>query len=152
MAAKAHPKCVGCARALYKSLEAGAVVATSDPFAYCRNPKCARYGKTPEQAKEDGRAAKSKAINARRRARPAAPADPLAAARVQVREVLAQVAEGESPQAVGLVLALLSLETGNHRAANALIEEHQLGKFGLEPVEELARYPRAEKKSAQKQV
>jgi len=40
----AHPRCAGCNRALYKSMEKGAKVRPEDPYAFCRNSVCEQYG------------------------------------------------------------------------------------------------------------
>jgi hypothetical protein len=57
-------------------------------------------------------------------------------ARVRIREVLFQVIPGKyDASTVGITLALVSQETGNHGAANVLIAEYQLTeKYGILPV------------------
>ncbi len=59
-------------------------------------------------------------------------AEPLAKARIRLREILAAVTEGQSKEGVSLVLAILNQETGNQKAAEALITEFELDKkYGL---------------------
>jgi hypothetical protein len=54
------------------------------------------------------------------------------AARTRLRSMIAQVSAGAPKPSVGIVLAIVNQETGNHAAANALIDEYGLEKlFGL---------------------
>lgn len=56
----------------------------------------------------------------------------IAKARTRLRTIVNRLSSGRSPRAVHLVLAICNQETGNHRAANAIIEEMQLDKrFGI---------------------
>jgi hypothetical protein len=92
----------------------------------------------------DTRPAETKPVSKRGRARAAMPASaapprpvepaPIAAARRRLKDLLGRVIPGGSDKAsAGLVLAILSQETGNQRAAEALIDEYQLDvKFGLQ--------------------
>lgn len=67
---------------------------------------------------------------------PKRPAEPeaLAKARRRLKGLLAQIIPGGTPrESAGLVLAILSQETGNQRAAETLIDEFELDKkFGLQ--------------------
>ncbi len=54
-------------------------------------------------------------------------------ARARIAEIIKKTSDGKSALAIGLVLALVNQETGNHAAANIIIDEHGLDKkFGLE--------------------
>lgn len=84
-----------------------------------------------------------KPVSKRGRARAAVPAsavppkptepEPIAKARRRIKDILSEVVKGHPREAAGLVLAILSQETGNQRAAEALIDEYKLDtKFGLQ--------------------
>lgn len=150
----AHPKCPTCSKALFKSFERGGRVRTSDPYRFCRNADCAASGpggvteapskpvpKAAEPAKEVAPSAKPPMKPKRRAlpatdapAKPADPAEPEAirTARKQLRELIKATASGKEKAAVGLILAICTQETGNHAAANVLIEQYGLDKkFGI---------------------
>lgn len=213
-----QPKCPHCAKALYKRMQAGQVKKT-DPYAWCRNKKCARYNiaqdpatrfgplggvalaprpkakpkpapkpKVPKptlewpemdaetptgaslasqmwivDAMKDGpnrteaHATLVATIRVARQAEANEDAAPdigggamaeailsatmdatepssLAKARARIRTVVERAASQFSPQTVGLALAIVSQETGNHDAANALIAEYGLTeRYGIEP-------------------
>lgn len=87
--------------------------------------------------------AKPTAVSKRGLARKAVPADalpklkreaePIAKARQRIREIVTKISDGRPREAIGLVLALVSQETGNQSAADALIKEFKLDeKFGLQ--------------------
>lgn len=58
----------------------------------------------------------------------------IARARKRIRELVDYASSGAPANSVGLVLALLSQETGNKASANQLIREHKLDElFGLQP-------------------
>jgi hypothetical protein len=69
-----------------------------------------------------------------------APGEPpaVAQARSRIRELLRKaVPEDATPATLGIVLALVSQETGNHVAANALIDEYGLtAALGIAKVED----------------
>lgn len=73
--------------------------------------------------------------------KPAEP-EPIAKARTRIKELLGEVA-GDAPRsAIGLVLAIVSQETGNQKAAEALISEFKLDElFGLQ------KFPQAVEKA-----
>lgn len=53
-------------------------------------------------------------------------------ARKRLRAMIKQATGDAPPEAIGLVLAILTQETGNHAAANTLIAEYGLDKtFGI---------------------
>lgn len=53
-------------------------------------------------------------------------------ARKALIPLIKKTTEGKEPISIGLVLAILNQETGNHKSANVLIEEYKLDKiFGL---------------------
>lgn len=53
-------------------------------------------------------------------------------ARKRLKGMIEQAVGDAPPEAIGLVLAIVTQETGNHAAANALISEYRLDKvFGL---------------------
>lgn len=59
-------------------------------------------------------------------------AEPLAKARLRVRSILAAVTDGAPKESIGLVLAILTQEVGNQKAAEVLIDEFELDKkYGL---------------------
>jgi hypothetical protein len=125
-----HPKCEACGRALYKNLPGGKPPKKGDPWKYCRNSKCAT----------NLQPVASEAV-----AQPSlpevapVPTEPEAVkkARVRIREILFRVIPGQfDASTVGVALALVSQETGNHAAANALIAEYSLTeKYGIQPVD-----------------
>jgi len=53
-------------------------------------------------------------------------------ARERIRTLLSQVTHGRTPAAIGLTLAIANQELGCHAGANALIDEFDLGRFGLQ--------------------
>lgn len=54
------------------------------------------------------------------------------AARAMIKGLVAQVTEGRPKVSVDLVLAIVNQETGNHAAANMLIDEFKLDEaFGI---------------------
>lgn len=111
-----------------------------------------QFAKVPKQAPKPGNPAPAPAtqpapvkplpVSKRGVSRKAAPAseapakpqeaEPLAKARVRLREILAAVTEGQSKEGISLVLAILNQESGNQKAAEALITEFELDKkYGL---------------------
>lgn len=94
---------------------------------------------TVTQPTTSGPKAGPKKAGPKRRAVPATEApkrptepEPVAVARQRLRAIVSQLVEGRPPSAVGLVLAILNQETGNHAAANALIDELGLtAAFGI---------------------
>jgi hypothetical protein len=84
----------------------------------------------PEVAKKTG--PKRRALPASEAPRRPQEPEPIQVARKRLRSIVATLTEGRPPSAVGLVLAILNQETGNHAAANALIDELELTKtFGI---------------------
>lgn len=68
-------------------------------------------------------------------AQPEKPGEPpaVAKARARIRALLESVTKDAPKVSVGLVLAILNQETGNHKAANQLIDDFKLDQvFGLE--------------------
>lgn len=149
-----HPKCPQCQRALYKSNLVGAKVSTSDPYAFCRNPTCAYVADqeiaapveapppappppvarpTPSTVKRRARPANEPASTPRHVPSPEKPGEPVAVimARARIKALIADITEGQSKAAIGLSLAILNQELSCHAGANALIDEFQLGRFGL---------------------
>ena len=58
--------------------------------------------------------------------------EPLAKARLRVREILTAVTGGQPKESISLVLAILNQESGNQKAAEVLIDEFELDKkYGL---------------------
>ena len=100
--------------------------------------------KAANKAAKEARAAETKPTSKRGRKRAAMPVseapkrpeepEALAKARRRLKGLLAQIIPGGTPrESAGLVLAILSQETGNQRAAETLIDEFQLDKkFGLQ--------------------
>lgn len=146
-----HPRCPSCGMAMYKSPIKGKQVKASDPWAFCRNQKCrlcaqdqsggasgAVGAAKPAKPKGNG-----KKPSQSRKAKPSKPAprpesEPVSKARARIRALLSKaVPEGTDKATVGIVLALVSQETGNHRAANALIDEYGLvDALGIARVED----------------
>ena len=92
----------------------------------------------PEGARLLRRRAPHKAGNPPPALPPSVPVDepksPVDAARESLR-LLVGTQKWDDPKAaaaVGLTLALLSQETGNHEAANVLIDKYDLGRFGIQ--------------------
>jgi hypothetical protein len=87
---------------------------------------------TPKPTSKRGRKRAAMPISEAPPKKPAEP-DPIAKARVRIKELLGEVA-GDAPRsAIGLVLAIVSQETGNQKAAEALIDEFKLdATFGLQ--------------------
>lgn len=64
--------------------------------------------------------------------KPVAEPESVQRARKRLRGLIKQATGDAPPEAVGLVLAIVTQETGNHAAANALIDEYGLEKtFGI---------------------
>ena len=160
-----HPKCPSCGRALYKNMPGGKAAGKHDPWDCCRNTKCRFFGnkgvhttgaddpapkRMPSPDDMHGAAdgfggsdyhdaeSVAEAVAAKVE-EPAA----VKAARVRIREVLFQVIPGKyDASTVGIALALVSQETGNHAAANVLIAEYRLTeKYGILPVNTPALKP-----------
>ena len=56
--------------------------------------------------------------------------------RRRIKEILAKfTGDGAPREAIGLALAIANQETGSHAAANALIDEFDLGRFGIQKVD-----------------
>lgn len=57
---------------------------------------------------------------------------PIREARARLRTMIAAATANAPRSSVGIVLAIVNQETGNHAAANALIDEYKLAKlFGI---------------------
>lgn len=137
----AHPRCA-CGRPLFKAAKAGARVSKSDPYLYCRSATCSEARPDVQALPSAEYVAKqpaTRALASRKKSLPTSAvqgeAPQIAKARARIRELLATVAPKGTPRsAVGLVLALVTQETGDKAAANALIREHNLEElFGLVP-------------------
>ena len=97
----------------------------------------------PEVPKEDakegaprrarrGRNAKSKATGGKGEAKPQGEPEAVRAARERLKPLVKQLSDGQEAISVALVLAIVTQETGHHKAANALIDEFELDtKLGL---------------------
>lgn len=60
--------------------------------------------------------------------------EPVRKARARIREVMEATEAQFGPNTIGLALAIVSQETGNHEAANSLIREYNLTKlYGIQP-------------------
>ena len=137
-----HPRCPSCGMAMYKSSIKGKQVKASDHWAFCRSQKCALVARN--QAANGHDFSPKPKLKAKARARTqvspqaSAESDSVAKARARVRELVSKaVPEGTAKATVGIVLALVSQETGNHRAANALIDEYGLADaLGISKVED----------------
>jgi hypothetical protein len=95
-----------------------------------------RSGVRRKKAEADKRAQAEAAKAPRKADKPRSPFEPepdaLKKARARIKTLIAGATTGHPPQAVHLVLAIVNQETGNHKAANALIEEYKLDEmFGL---------------------
>lgn len=145
-----HPPCPECGKALYKAAVKGTQVKKADPWAFCRNAKCKLCGMN--QAERSAERARDLAKQQKRKAKtevpepppkpkpthtkkpaetPSKPGDEPEAvhrARFRIREVLRKALAGTdaTPTTIGITLALVSQETGNHAAANAIIDEYKL--------------------------
>lgn len=105
------------------------VMAPSKPVAQPATPK-------PDTKPVSKRGVKRAAVPSSEAKRKPKEAEPLAQARERIRGLIGDVAAGAPRQSVGLVLALLSQETGSQAAANALIDEFDLAsKYGLQKFE-----------------
>jgi hypothetical protein len=140
-----HPKCSFCGLSLYKAKAKGSKVKKSDPWAFCRNRACETFGhdqarhafvvqkgKPPTRAR--GRRARTRKTVPSPGVPPSAPVEPEAVqkARARIKELVRKLAHGRPEASVGLVLALVNQETGNQKAANALIAEYRLDElFGV---------------------
>lgn len=131
-----QPKCPGCKKALYKRMDSGQVK-KADPYAWCRNKKCIAYN-----SDQSSGATRFQALNGVQpepepfKAEVDFPAEPEAVskARARIRSVLDATEAKFGSNAVGLALAIVSQETGNHEAANALINEYKLAEqYGIQP-------------------
>lgn len=131
-----HPRCPECGRALYKARTPGVTVVKSMAWAWCRNSACKLNGvdqSKPVMAVESTSiASDSSVLKAKVQSEPEA----ITRARERIRAVLKAAIHSDKDRTVsrstmGLVLALASQETGNHTAANALIDEHELTKLGI---------------------
>lgn len=77
------------------------------------------------------RAAPAEEVQAAKAAKPKE-SEPLAKARIRIREILALVTDGQPKESISLTLAILNQETGNQKAAEVLIDEFELDKkYGL---------------------
>lgn len=57
---------------------------------------------------------------------------PIREARARLRSMIAQATQDAPRSSIGIVLAIVNQETGNHTAANALIDEYGLERlFGI---------------------
>lgn len=140
-----HPTCPGCGFALYKTPDKGQPSKKGAPWKFCRNARCVlrRAPGQPELLSfNGGKSAKTKAkARAKAAAKRASVApgepEPIAKARARIKKLVGSlVPEGTEAASVGIVLALLSQETGNQEAANHLIEQYGLTqRFGIQKVE-----------------
>lgn len=147
-----HPPCPECGKALYKAAVKGTQVKKADPWAFCRNANCKLCGMNqvtasdghgvaitakpkpkPEASKPPSKPPpKPKPTHTKQPEKPPEPTgdEPEAVhkARFRIREVLRKALAGTdaTPTTVGITLALVSQETGNHAAANAIIDEYKL--------------------------
>lgn len=88
----------------------------------------------PELA-QDGRCTLDGLLSTQEAPKPVEPEHPsIAKARERIRGLVEQAAGDTAPNIVGLTLALVSQETGNHAAANALIDEYSLEALGISKV------------------
>lgn len=147
-------KCPGCQKKLFKTVSANHR-AVAD-VTYCRNPKCERYADPDmyqdmlikrrsrlevsvvermaeqlEQAEDAHALAAIEKLAEQVADEPELPS--LAKARERIRDLLAKATpEHTSRATVGIILALVSQETGNYTAADALIKEYSLDTlFGM---------------------
>lgn len=105
-----------------------------EALAEVRAAKEEKMARPPTRAKSDRSRTTPKAPFA---PAPAASTEPVsvAKARQRIRGLIAGARGDAPPAAVHLVLALVNQETGNHKAANAIIDEFQLDKlFGIQKV------------------
>lgn len=144
-----QPKCPKCGKALYKRMDTGQVLPV-DPYAWCRNTACSDYNRD-----QDGKSRFPPLKGKRRKKRQTKPTPPkllppsrlstavdtgrteaaaVAKARARIKAVIDATEEQYGPEAIGLALAIVSQETGNHTAANSLIKEYGLlEKYGIQP-------------------
>lgn len=135
-----HPRC-SCKRPLYKSFEKGARVKREDPYRFCRNKACEGYGAAGVRVvKNDAPTAaerppvRARVSRAKRATKPKGEPAVIQKARKRIAALVKEVRQDAPASAVGLVLALVTQETGDKAAANALILQHKLDeKFGLLP-------------------
>ena len=147
-----QPKCPKCGKALYKRMDTGQVL-PADPYAWCRNKACSNYNRD-----QDGKSRFPPLKGKRRKKKQTKPSLPkllppsrlstavgtgragraegaaVAKARARIKAVIDATEEQYGPEAIGLALAIVSQETGNHAAANSLIREYRLlEKYGIQP-------------------
>lgn len=132
------PKCRKCKKALYKSPTKGDPVKKSDKYAWCRNNNCGNFGKALKESRfKIGDVIETVPNDVP--PKPPEDSEPAAVktARERIRDVLEAVHRQYDHNIIGLTLAIVSQETGSHKAANALISEYDLDKkFGIHPIEE----------------
>lgn len=148
-----HPSCPECGKAMYKAAIKGTQVKKTDPWAFCRNSNCKLVGMNqtielseappPPEPKPSKRAktSKHKADPAQAApkpmhtkipsSRPEDEPESVSRARFRIRELLRKALAGSDANktTVGIVLALVSQETGNHAAANVLIDDYKLDEL-----------------------
>lgn len=155
-----HPRCPKCGKMMFKRMDAGRVRKT-EPWAFCRNEKCERYG--ANQAKDEALRELNKQIAAsgktktkpkaspelkkafktllpKSKPKPEKPTAPLKKAepeaiqkaRLRIREALA-INGTYSKAVIGLTLTIIAQEMKSHDFANRLIDEFDLAKvYGIE--------------------
>jgi hypothetical protein len=147
-----QPKCPSCGKALYKRMNPGQVLPL-DPYSWCRNKLCALWNTDQTERSRFGPLKGKAKGKAKRKGKKPPPAKPLlpkqsvldvgvegqeqaavAKARARIKAVIDATEEQYGPEAIGLALAIVSQETGNHEAANSLIKEYKLlEKYGIKP-------------------
>ena len=135
-----QPKCPECGKAMYKRMDVGGVKKT-DPYAWCRNGACSLHNRPQETSRFSPLGEKITTgvpalDEAMAKGLPSVPAEPeaVAKARARIKDVMDAAETQFGSNAVGLALAIVTQELGNHEAANALIAEYDLAKrFGIEP-------------------
>lgn len=95
-------------------------------------PSESSNGRPPRRARK-GRNAKSKALRGgKTKAEETGEPEAVKAARDRLKPLIKQLSDGQEAISVALVLAIVTQETGHHKAANALIDEFGLDtKLGL---------------------
>ena len=128
-----HPKCPECGKALYKSPIKGKPVKKTDPYAFCRNPKCKVFENPLETTiPEEPEAVKKARMRIRK----------LIATRPDAMDVIKDrgLKEGADVASMGITLAIASQETGDMETANKLIDEYNLTeKYGIQKQSSVVR-------------
>lgn len=122
-----QPRCGACKKALYKRMDSGQVK-KSDPYAWCRNKGCVRHN---QDQTTDG-SSRFDVLN--EASEGSMEPDAVTKARARIKAVMSAAETQYGSNVVGLALAIVTQELGNHEAANSLIAEYELDKrFGIEP-------------------